>query len=108
VRLEKNVAFNELVFFDLKELDEPKKDIIVTIEVPYFSITPLGRFISEDLEESWVIGDTIEVLPLPFLSEAPKALFIPPPILALLTPRIIESLDPALVVGPVLVVESAL
>jgi hypothetical protein len=52
VRLEKNVAFNKLVFFDLKELDEPKKDIIVIIKVPYFSITPLNRFISEDLEKS--------------------------------------------------------
>jgi hypothetical protein len=52
VRLEKNVAFNELVFFDPKELDESKEDIIVIIEVPFLSITPLGGFISENLEES--------------------------------------------------------
>jgi hypothetical protein len=51
VRPEKNVAFNELVFFDPKELDKPAEDIIVTINIPILPITPLGRFISEDLED---------------------------------------------------------
>jgi hypothetical protein len=94
VRLKKNVAFNELVFFDLKELDEPKEDIIVIMKVPYLPTTPPGRFISEDLEESWIIGDTIEVLPSPSLSETPKALSISPPASALPTLRATESPDP--------------
>jgi hypothetical protein len=50
VRPEKNVAFNELVFFDSKELDKPAEDIIVTINIPILPTTPLGGFISEDLE----------------------------------------------------------
>jgi hypothetical protein len=92
VRPEKNVAFNELVFFDLKELDEPKKDIIVTIEVPFLSIISPSGFISENLEESWVIGDTIEVLPPPSSSKAPKTLpTLPASAPALPTPRATES-----------------
>jgi hypothetical protein len=51
VRLEKNVAFNELVFFDSKELDKPAEDIIVTMDIPILPITLLGGFISEDLED---------------------------------------------------------
>jgi hypothetical protein len=51
VRLKKNIAFNELIFFDPKELDEPTEDIIIIIEIPELLTTPLGGFISEDLEE---------------------------------------------------------
>ena len=84
VRPEKNVAFNELVFFDPKELDKPAEDIIVTIDIPILPITPLGGFISEDLEDEW-IGDIIEVLPPPSqstssettVSKALPALLIP-------------------------------
>jgi hypothetical protein len=78
VRPEKNVTFNEAVFFDPQEFDEPEEDIIVTMEVPFLSTTPPGGFISEDIEESWVIGDTIEVLPPPSSSESQKALPAPP------------------------------
>jgi hypothetical protein len=106
VRPEKNVAFNEAVFFDPQEFDEPKEDIIVTIKVPFLSTTPPSRFISEDLEESWVIGDTIEVLP-PFLSEASKALFTPPSAPTLPTPRATESPDPAPAAGPAPAAEPA-
>src|SRR5881227_182819 len=34
VRPEKNIAFNKLVFFDPKELEEPLKDIIIVMKSP--------------------------------------------------------------------------
>src|SRR5436853_2944635 len=61
VRPEKNVAFNELEFFDPKDLEDPLEDIIVTMVVPELPTTPPGGFILEDFEEE-EIGDTIEVL----------------------------------------------
>ena len=32
MQLKKNVVFNKLVFFDLKKLEEPLKDIIIIIK----------------------------------------------------------------------------
>ncbi|PYV90877.1 MAG: hypothetical protein DMG90_08600, partial [Acidobacteria bacterium] len=61
VRPEKNVAFNELVFFDPKELEEPLEDIIIVMESPELPTIPPGGFICEDFEEE--MGDTIEVIP---------------------------------------------
>ena len=78
MRPEKNVAFNELVIFDPKELEEPLEDIIIVMEGPERPTTPPGGFIIEDSEEEW-IGDTIEVIPpsSPTSSEGSKAIPTP-------------------------------
>jgi hypothetical protein len=58
VRPEKNVIFNETTFFDPRELDEPEKEVVTTLEIPILPTTPPGGFISEDLEEGWTVGDS--------------------------------------------------
>jgi hypothetical protein len=102
VRPEKNVVFNEAIFFDPRELDEPEKEVITTLEIPILPITPPGGFISKDLEDEW-IGDTIEVLPSSqstsseiTVSKVLPALPTPP----LPTPRATESPGPVPAVEP--------
>jgi hypothetical protein len=51
IRPKKNVIFNETIFFDSRELNEPEKEVITTLEIPILPIIPPGGFISEDLEE---------------------------------------------------------
>jgi hypothetical protein len=58
VRPEKNVAFNEVVFFDPRELNEPEKEVVIILEILILPIIPPGGFISEDLEEGWIMGDS--------------------------------------------------
>jgi len=100
VRPEKNVAFNELEFFDPKDLDEPLEDIIVTIEVPELPTIPPGGFILEDFEEE-EIGDTIEVIPPSSQpsSENSKAISTPSTPPALPTPSPTASPEPAPMAG---------
>jgi hypothetical protein len=89
VRPEKNVVFNETIFFDPRELNEPE-EIITTIEIPTLPITLPRGFISEDLEEGWIIGDSepssssssSETVPQPQKSVLP-----PPPTPGMPTPR---------------------
>jgi hypothetical protein len=58
VRPEKNVVFNEAIFFDPRELNELEKEVITTLEILILPIIPPGGLISEDLEEGWVVGDS--------------------------------------------------
>jgi hypothetical protein len=98
VRPEKNVAFNEAVFFDPQEFGEPEEDIIVTMEVPTLPTTPPGGFISEDLEEDWGIRDSAdpEALPSPPPSSSEPQKAVPAlPAPGLPTPRATESPVPA-------------
>ena len=105
MRLEKNIAFNELIYFDLKELKKPLKNIIIIIKAPELPIILLGGFILEDFEEE-EIGDTIEVLPpslperLPEISETSKERSAAPAP-ALPTPRATVSPEPAPAAGSV-------
>jgi hypothetical protein len=51
VRPEKNVIFNEAIFFDPRELNEPEREIVTTLEIPILPTTPPGGFISENIEK---------------------------------------------------------
>jgi hypothetical protein len=89
VRPEKNVVFNEAIFFDSRELDEPEKEVVTTLKIPILPTIPPGGFISEDLEEGWTVGDSepssssssSETAPQPQKSAPP----LPAPVLP--TPR---------------------
>jgi hypothetical protein len=100
VRPEKNVAFNELAFFDPKDLEEPFEDVIVVMEAPELPTTPLGGFILEDIDDVEEIGDTIEVIP-PSSSTSPPVPTpqTPPTPPALPTPRPTESPEPVPAAG---------
>jgi hypothetical protein len=58
VRSEKNIVFNEAIFFDPLELDKPEKEVVTTLEILILFITPPEGLISEDLEEGRAIGDS--------------------------------------------------
>ena len=96
VRPERNVAFNETAFFDPKDLDENEEEIIVTMEIPVLSTTPLGGLISDDLDEEWEIWDSIVSETSSSSSKALPALPAP----ALPTPRATESPEPAPLPAP--------
>jgi hypothetical protein len=90
IRPEKNVVFNETIFFDLRELNESEKKIITILEILILLIIPPKGFISENIEEGWTVGDS---KPSSSLSSSSKIASQPqkstptPPAPDLLTPR---------------------
>jgi hypothetical protein len=81
-------VFNETIFFDSRELNEPEKEVVTTLEILILSIIPPGGLISEDLEEGWAIGDSEPSSSSSSETDSqPQKSVPPPPAPGLLTPR---------------------